>query len=298
MAKSKSKEMTEVPERPNEDSRATVELFEAGPDSHFSVNVDRTGVIGNNCGINVDPATVNHCVDVGTETEPTLESIMKHFVNVGTQTDPPRELIMVSECPVVETILTPEEKRKIVAMDHTYSRTKLDCAPEKFSTKPEPEISPLDDDPEMSDLSDEEWDDDVVDTGSVCSSNASDEKWLPDSEDEDSGDENKEYSEDPSSNWLEDNEQSSNESKSIVFDSCLKQLCQTCRNCGDVVKLSLSKAERKPNLCYYRVHSWSHLALVFSTVYEGNGNGKPYLRRRNSFHRKSLLESKCAYECV
>ena len=143
--------MTEVPERPNEDSRAVVQLFEAGPDSH----VNRKGVIGNNCGINVDPATVKHCVYVGTEF--ILESIIKHFVDVGTQTDPRRELIMVSECPVVETTLTPEEKRKIVAMNHTYSKTKLDCAPENTSTKPEPEMSPLDDDPEISDLSEEEY---------------------------------------------------------------------------------------------------------------------------------------------
>ena len=35
MEKSKAEEMTEVPERPNEDSRAIVELFKAGPDSHF-----------------------------------------------------------------------------------------------------------------------------------------------------------------------------------------------------------------------------------------------------------------------
>ena len=69
-----------------------------------------------------------------------------------------------TECPVVKTTLTPDEKQKIVAMDLTYSKTKLDCAPENVSTKPEPEISPLDDDPEMSDLSDEEWYDDVGDT--------------------------------------------------------------------------------------------------------------------------------------
>ena len=103
MEKPKAEDMTEVPERPNEDSRAIVELFEAGPDSHFFINVKRKGMIGNNCGINVDPATVKHCVYVGTETEPILESILKHFVDVGTQTDPPRELTMVSECPVVET---------------------------------------------------------------------------------------------------------------------------------------------------------------------------------------------------
>ena len=35
MERSKAEEMTEVPERPNEDSWAIVELFEAGPDSHF-----------------------------------------------------------------------------------------------------------------------------------------------------------------------------------------------------------------------------------------------------------------------
>lgn len=93
---------------------------------------------------------------MGTQTEPILESIIKHFVDAGTQTDPPRELIMVSECPVVETTLTPEEKRKIVAMDQTYRKTKLDCAPENVSTNPEPEIGLLDDDPGMSDLSDEE----------------------------------------------------------------------------------------------------------------------------------------------
>ena len=52
-------------------------------------------------------------------------------------------------CPkVTETTLTPEEKRKIVAMDHIYSKTKLDCAPENVSTKPEPEISPLHDVPD------------------------------------------------------------------------------------------------------------------------------------------------------
>ena len=40
-------EMTEVPEESNEDSRAIVEFFEAGPDSHFSMNV--TEDIGFSC---------------------------------------------------------------------------------------------------------------------------------------------------------------------------------------------------------------------------------------------------------
>ena len=37
MGRSKAEEMTEVPERPNEDSWAIAELFEAGPDSHFII---------------------------------------------------------------------------------------------------------------------------------------------------------------------------------------------------------------------------------------------------------------------
>ena len=37
MERSKTEEMTEVPKRPNEDSWAIVELFEAGPDSHFII---------------------------------------------------------------------------------------------------------------------------------------------------------------------------------------------------------------------------------------------------------------------
>ena len=37
MERSKVEEMTEVPERPNKDSWAIVELFEAGPDSHFII---------------------------------------------------------------------------------------------------------------------------------------------------------------------------------------------------------------------------------------------------------------------
>ena len=37
MERLKAEEMTEVPERPNEDSWAIVELFEAGADSHFII---------------------------------------------------------------------------------------------------------------------------------------------------------------------------------------------------------------------------------------------------------------------
>ena len=97
MERSKAVEMTEVPKRPNEDTRAIVQFFEAGTYSHFSVNVDRKDVIGNNCGINVDPGSVEHCVAVGTKTDPILKSSIKHFVDVGKQMEPPGERIMVSE---------------------------------------------------------------------------------------------------------------------------------------------------------------------------------------------------------
>lgn len=98
MERSKAVEMTEVPKRPNEDTMAIVQFFYAGPYSHFSANVDRKDVIGNNnCGINVDPGSVEHCVAVGTETEPILKSSIKHFVDVGKQMEPPGERIMVSE---------------------------------------------------------------------------------------------------------------------------------------------------------------------------------------------------------
>ena len=52
MERSKEAQLTEEPERPNYDTRTIVQLVEAGPYGHFTVNVDRKDVIGNNCGIN------------------------------------------------------------------------------------------------------------------------------------------------------------------------------------------------------------------------------------------------------
>ena len=150
----------------------------------------------------------------------------------------------------------------------------------------------------MPDLSDEEWYDDVGDTGSICSSNASDEEWLPDSEDEDSDDENKEYSEDPSSNWLEDNEQSSNERRSIVFDTCLKQLFQICRNCGDVLKKAYLK-QRGSLICVTTVCIAGHTELWFSQPFtKGTATRNlictgGILFTGNHFSRASALMSAC-----
>lgn len=83
MEKSKVEDMIEVFERLNEDSRVIVEFFEVGFDSYFFINVKRKGMIGNNCGINVDFVIVKYCVYVGIETEFIFELILKYFVDVG-----------------------------------------------------------------------------------------------------------------------------------------------------------------------------------------------------------------------
>ena len=61
--------------------------------------------------------------------------------------------------------------------------------------------------------------------------NSDDEDWQPDEDDDDSDDENSEHFH-PSlrgQNLCEENEELSNKRKSVVFDSCLKQLFQLCR---------------------------------------------------------------------
>lgn len=98
------------------------------------------------------------------------------------------------------------------------------------------------------------------------------EDWKPEAN-EDSDDENADFVDYPSSNWLAESEESAfNEIKSIVFDSCLKQLFRHCKMCGAIVKIVYLK-----DLCNHRVQSWPHRALVFSTVYERDGSRKPYL---------------------
>ena len=173
--------------------------------------------------------TVRQFADAGTETDPITEAPVKTFVHVGTQTAPLDSGWAVAE-------LTPERRRRNVALDHTYSRKpKPDADPKNVTTNVGPDSLPVEANlPELSDESDEEWCNDVDDTGSVGCSDTSDEEWNPD-EDEDSDDENADFSHHPSSNWLAESEESSNESKSIVFDSCLKQLFQICRRCGAIV---------------------------------------------------------------
>lgn len=158
--------------------------------------------------------SVKQFADAGRETDAIIELIIevpvKTLVTVGTQTEP-----------LVE--LTLESQRRNVALDHTYSlKPKQDVDPKNIVTKVDPDSLPVEDDLELSDESDEEWCDDVDDTGSIYScdnSDDSDEDWNPD-EGEDSDNESADFFHHPSSNWLAENEELSNKSKSIVFDSC------------------------------------------------------------------------------
>ncbi|KAL9976812.1 hypothetical protein ACROYT_G014146 [Oculina patagonica] len=166
---------------------------------------------------------VNQSADVSDVPEPEQDTIteapVKTFVHVATQTKPLD--FSVKKWPVVET---PEQQSKV-------GRRTTEC-----SNKSKPDSMPAVETVilEQSDESEEEWDDDVDDAGSVGSCDTSDEDWEPEDE-EDSDNENADFSPCPDTNWLEETEHSSNERKSIVFDSCLKQLFQFCRNCGATV---------------------------------------------------------------
>ena len=175
---------------------------------------------------------VKQFVDVATETDPIVDSPVKTFVHMGTQTEPSD---IFTGYPAME--LSPERRRRNVATDHSYS-----CKPKPFVdphnevANEEPHFQPVENISELSDDdSDEEWNDDFDDASSVAHFDSSDEEWNPSDED-DSDDENANVYHCQSSNWLAENENPDNESKSIVFDSCLKQLFQICRKCGTIVK--------------------------------------------------------------
>ena len=109
-----------------------------------------------------------------------------------------------------------------MVLDHAYSRKpEQDVDPQNAVTNVEPVSLAVEHNSVLFDKSDEEWRDDIDDSGSVCSCDISDEDWNPE-EDEDSDGESADFFHYPSINWLEENEESCNESKSIVFDSCLK----------------------------------------------------------------------------
>lgn len=202
----------------------------------------------------LEAGPVSQIADVSTETDPITETPVKTFVDVATQTEP-------LDLPVVEA--TPQVRRRNVALDHAYSlRPKQDVDPENVVAKVDPDISPVEENSELSDESDEEWCDDVDDTGSVGSCDTSDEDWNPE-EDEDSDDENADFSHCPSTNWLAENEDTSNERKSIVFDSCLKQLFQICRKCGAIVKNAHLK-QRGSLICVTTVCKAGHTEPWFS----------------------------------
>lgn len=150
-----------------------------------------------------------------------------------------------------------------MAIDHTYSHShkpKQDVDPKNVVTKVEPDSVVVEDNSVLSIESDEEWCYDVNDTGSACSCDISDEDWNPD---EDSDDESADFFHYPNSNWLAENEESSNESKSIVFDSCLKQLFHLCRMCGAIVKNAYLK-QRGSLICVTTLCKAGHTKPWFS----------------------------------
>ena len=92
---------------------------------------------------------------------------------------------------------------------------------------------------EVSDESGEEWYDDIDKKSSVCSCDILEdtaEDWNSDSDHDDSYVEGADFSHQPSTNWLADNQNSCNKSRSIVFDSCSMPLFQLWRRCGVTVK--------------------------------------------------------------
>lgn len=89
-------------------------------------------------------------------------------------------------------------------LDHSYSRKpEQDVDLQNVATKVEPVSLAVEHNSVLSDESDEEWCDDVDDTGSVCSCDISDVDWNPG--DEDSDDNSADFFPYPSINWLEKN---------------------------------------------------------------------------------------------
>lgn len=240
--------------------------------------------------------TVKQFADVGTETDSIIEAPVKTFVNAGTQTEP---LDVFTDQPVVE--LTPERRRRNVVLDHPYShkpeQTEQDVNPQNAVTNIEPVSLAVEQNSVLFDESDEEWYDDVDDTGSVCSCDISDEDWNPE-EDEDFDDESADFFHNPSINWLEENEESCNESKSIIFDSCLKQLFQLCRICGAIVNNAYLK-QKGSLICVTTVCKAGHIEPWFSQPFtKGMAAGNlicsgGILFTGNHFMRVSALMSAC-----
>ena len=143
---------------------------------------------------------VKQFADIGTETDSIIEAPVKTFVNVGTQTEP---LDAYIDQPVVQ--LTPKTRQRNVVLDHSYScKPEQDVDLQNVATNVKPVSLAVEHNlvlSDESDESDEEWCDDVDDTGSVCSCDISDEDWNPE-EDEDSDDESADFFHYPSLNWL------------------------------------------------------------------------------------------------
>ena len=237
--------------------------------------------------------TVKQFADVGTETDSIIEAPVKTFVSVGTQTEP---LDVFIDQPVAE--LTPERRRRNVVLDHPYTRKpEQDVDPQNAVTNVEPVSLAVQQNSVLFDESDEEWCDDVDDTGSVCRCDISDEDWNPE-EHEDSDDESANFFHNPSINRLEENEEPCNESKSIIFDSCLKQLFQLCRISGAIVNNAYLK-QKGSLICVTTVCKAGHIESWFSQPFtKGMAAGNltcsgGILFTGNHFMRVSALMNAC-----
>ena len=79
------------------------------------------------------------------------------------------------------------------------------------------------------------------DASTDCGSDISDEDWMPDEDEVESDEENPVNYQKSEINWLKETQELYKESKSIVFDSQLKKLFQSCQSCGARIKFASLK---------------------------------------------------------
>lgn len=181
---------------------------------------------------------------------------VKTYVDAETQTEP-------WVCSPVAGILTPRRKRKLVEKDHAYCKKKLELEPMQPEPSYIPKTSTKDDASQESDSSDDEWDADIDGTGTDYDSDTSDEDWVPDEDEMESDNENPDHYEKTEINWLSETQELYKESKSIVFDSNLKQLFKRCQRCGEHVKFASLK-QRGSLICVTSTCAGGHTENWFS----------------------------------
>ena len=117
-------------------------------------------------------------------------------------------------------------------------------------------------------------------------------------DEDDSDDENADVFHCQSSNWLPKNENPGNESKSIVFDSCLKQLFQICGKCGTIMK-NAYLSQKGSLICVTTECKAGHIEPLFSQPFtKGMAAGNlissgGILFKGNHFTRVNAVMSAC-----